>query len=161
MATKVVEELNLEEKVTVKNIANWTVGFRRKTEMEGDISIAPNGQVRLSRNEIIAQVQTDNKLFSGTDGRGSHATLLIDDEATRKELDFDSEDGKSKQLVFSDELVKNVFAIKSQSAFENTFRETFFTRAEKYAVIQAIKRLKINDYSRIRFAEKYTEYSVD
>ena len=156
MATKVVEELNLEEKVTVKNIANWTVGFRRKTEMEGDISIAPNGQVRLSRNEIIA-----NKLFSGTDGRGSHATLLIDDEATRKELDFDSEDGKSKQLVFSDELVKNVFAIKSQSAFEKTFRETFFTRAEKYAVIQAIKRLKINDYSRIRFAEKYTEYSVD
>ena len=111
MATKVVEELNLEEKVTVKNIANWTVGFRRKTEMEGDISIAPNGQVRLSRNEIIAQVQTDNKLFSGTDGRGSHATLLIDDEATRKELDFDSEDGKSKQLVFSDELVKNVFAV--------------------------------------------------
>ena len=33
MATKVVEELNLEEKVTVKNIANWTVGFRRKTEI--------------------------------------------------------------------------------------------------------------------------------
>ena len=161
MATKVVEELNLEEKVTVKNIANWAVGFRRKTEMEGDISIAPNGQVRLSRNEIIAQVQTDNKLFSGTDGMGSHATLFIDDEATRKELDFDSEDGKRKQLVFSDELVKNVFAIKSQSAFEKNFQETFFTRAEKYAVIQAIKRLKINDYSKIRFAEKYTEYSVD
>lgn len=159
--TKVVEEFNLDAKVTVKNIANWTVGFVRLTDGNGDISIAPNGQIRLTRNEIISQVQSGNKLLAGIDGMGSHATLFIDDTPTRVELDFDSEDGKKKQLCFNDELVSKVFSLKTQAAFEKSFVESFVTRAEKYAVIQSIKKLKINDHSKITFAEKYTGYSVE
>ena len=129
--TKVVEEFNLDAKVTVKNIANWAVGFVRLTDGNGDISIAPNGQIRLTRNEIISQVQSGNKLLVGIDGMGSHATLFIDDAPTRVELDFDSEDGKKKQLCFNDELVSKVFSLKTQAAFEKSF-EGYQKLAKKY-----------------------------
>ena len=153
------EELNLETKITVKNIAGWSVGFAR-IETIGDVNIMPEGSTKLSRSEVIAQVQNGNKLFCGVDDHGSHATIFITDEATRKYLDFDSDDDKRKQAIFTDNLVKDVFAKKTQSSFENAFKEAFQTRAEKYAVIQSIKRNKINDYAKIRFAEDYTGYKV-
>lgn len=105
-------------------------------------------------------MQNGNRLFTGTDGNGSHATLYIDDAPTRKEIGFDSEDGKDKQVVFNDAAITKVFALKTQSVFEKNLAEIIQTRAEKYAVIQAIKRLKINDYSKIRFVEDYTGFKV-
>lgn len=157
--TNVNEELNLDQKVTVKNIAGWSVGFARIDGI-GDVTITAEGSTRLSRNEIISQVQNGNRLFTGTDGNGSHATLYIDDAPTRKEIGFDNEDGKDKQVVFNDVAITKVFALKTQSAFEKNLAEIIQTRAEKYAVIQAIKRLKINDYSKIRFVEDYTGFKV-
>lgn len=154
------KELNLDQKVTVRSIAGWTTGFARRADGIGDITIAPNGSVRLSRNEIITQVQNGNKLLSGVDGLGSHATLIIDDEATRIECGFDSEDGKTKQLVFSEDEVTRIFNIKSQSNFEKEFTEYIRTRAEKYAVMEFIKKGKINDYQKIRFAENYTGFRL-
>ena len=59
-----VEELNLDAKVTVRNIAGWTVGFARIADGYGDVTITPNGSTRLSRNEIISQVQSGNRLFT-------------------------------------------------------------------------------------------------
>lgn len=154
-----INEFDLDKKVTVRSIAPWKTTFPRVTEA-GGVVIAPNGTARISRNEIIAQHQTGNRLFNGVDGIGSHATLFIDDEATRREIGFESEDGKVKQNVFSDDLVKKVFEYKSQQTFESHFKEAFITRSEKYAAIEAIKRLKINDYSKIRFVENYTGYKV-
>ena len=154
------EELNLDKKVIVKNIAGWSVGFAR-IESVGSVSIPANGSTRLTRNEIILQVQRGNKLFTGLDGIGSHATIYIDDAPTRREVGFDGEDNKQKQNVLTDEKIKNIFNYKTQTAFENNFTDAIQTRAEKYAVIKAIKRLKINDYNKIRFAENYTGYKVD
>ena len=153
------KELDLDKKVTVRSIAPWKTTFPRITEM-GDVIIAPLGTQRLSRNELIAQHQVGNRLFSGIDGNGSHATLFIEDDETRMEIGYDSEDGKTKQNVFSDEVVKKIFDYKSQATFETHFKEAFVTRAEKYAAIDAIKRLKINDFSKIRFVENYTGYKL-
>lgn len=153
----VQEELNLDIKVTVKSIAPWNVGFVRKAEGYGDINIAPHGSVRLSRNEIISQVQNGNKLFSGTDGLGSHATLYVDDAPTRKELGFD--DDERKQLSFFNVSVKKLFAIKNQADFEEQFKYQIYTRSEKFAIIEAMKKEGVNDYSKIRFVEQYTGIS--
>lgn len=151
-------ELNLDQKVTVKNIAGWNVGFAR-IDSSGDVTITADGSTKLTRNEIIAQVQNGNKLFTGLDGNGAHATLFIDDDATRQEVGFDSE--TNKQVVFSDSVVTGLFASKSRfETFQNKLTEAIQTRAEKYAIIQAIKRLKINDYSKIRFVEDYTGFKV-
>ena len=116
------EELKLDQKVTVRSIAGWNVGFAR-IEGFGDLTIAPFGTTRLSRSEIIAQVQNGNRLFTGIDGFGSHPTLIIEDTPTRVELDFESEDGSKKQLVFSDEKMKSLFALKTLNAFKKNFQE--------------------------------------
>lgn len=161
MATEenTVEEIRLDQKVTVKSIAGWNVGFAR-IEGVGDLTIAPFGTTRLSRSEIIAQVQNGNRLFTGVDGFGSHATLIIEDTPTRIECDFETQDGKKKQLVFSAEKVKELFNIKTMNSFKKNLEETIRTRAEKYAIITAIRRLKLNDYDKIRYTEEYTGYRL-
>lgn len=149
------KELNLEQKVTVKSIAGWNVGFPKLTET-GDALIAPGGSARFTRNEIITQVQNGNKLFVGTDGMGSHATLYIEDADTRKELEFDTEE--YVQDVFSDAKLKKIFALRSYDSFVEKFEDAIVTRAEMYAAISAIKKLKLNEYDKIQFVKEYTGY---
>lgn len=154
---EIQEELNLDAKVTVRNIAPWMVGFVRKADGYGDIGIAPNGVTRLSRNEIIVQSQSGNKLFNGIDGRGSHATLYIDDEATRRELEFETDDVKQESLATLN--VKNLFnSRKSQSTFEADFKDAIRTRAEKCAIMDLMRKANVSDYHMIRFAESHTGF---
>lgn len=151
------EDLNLDAKVTVKNLAGWDVTFARKQDGQGDIIIAANGQQRLSRNEVIAQVNNNNTLFTGYDTIGSHATVYIEDAATRRWLGFE-EKGKP-QKIFTEDLVSKLFNM-SQAEYEKALPEYIRTRAEKYALIETIRKLRLNDYSKIVFATKYTGYRL-
>ena len=146
------EEIRMEDKITITSIAPWATGFRRILTV-GDVSIAPNGQIRLSREEVLAQGQSNNKLITGIDGAGSHATLYIEDEWTRKELGFDTDD--SKQVVVDKKLVKEIFDKKTISAFKKAIEENIVTRAEKFSLLSMIKTLKINEYDKVAFCEEY------
>lgn len=154
---KAEKELNLDSKVTIRNLAGWAVTFGRLHEGVGDVVIVANGQARLSRNEINAQIDNNNKLFVGTDGQGSHATVIIEDADTRKWVGFESEG--EPQKIFSEKLVKDLFTME-QSNYEKAVQEHILTRAEKYAFIEAIKKLKLNDYAKIVFASNYTGYKI-
>ena len=146
------EEIRMEDKITVTSIAPWATGFRRISTV-GDVSIAPNGTIRLSREEVLAQGQSNNKLITGIDGAGSHATLYIEDEWTRKELGFDTDD--TKQNVINKKFVKEIFEKKTLPAFKKAIEENIVTRAEKFSLLSMIKSLKINDYDKIAFCEEY------
>ncbi len=147
-----VEEIRMEDKIVITSIAPCTTGFRRILTV-GDVSISPNGQVRLSREEVLAQGQSGNKLITGVDGMGSHATLYIEDEWTRKELGFDTDD--NKQVVVSKKLVKEIFDKKTLPAFKKAIEENIVTRAEKFSLLNMIKVLKINEYDKVAFCEEY------
>lgn len=151
--------LNLDTKVIVRNIADWDANFARIADGVGDIRIVPYGSVMLSRSEIIAQVQNGNTLLAGIDGAGSHANLYIEDEATRREVGFDTDE--KKQNILTDEKVKKLFAIANQNRFEEEFKKEIITRAEGKALMNAIKRLGLNDYKKIRFAEKHTGFTYE
>jgi len=150
------EELNLDTKVTVKNLADWDVTFARKHDGVGDIVIVANGQQRLSRNEVIAQVNDNNNLFIGT-ANGDHATVYIEDAATRQLLGFEEKD--RPQRIFTEKLVKDLFAL-SQAEYETEIVKHIKTRTEKYALIDTIRNLHLNDYAKIVFATKYTGYQL-
>lgn len=160
MANTEEKRLNLEDSVPVKNIAGWNVAFNRVTEMGRSFDFAPGATIMMKRQEIMQHVQNGLKLFVGVDGNGSHATLYIDDDATRKLCGFESGDGKKKQNVLTDDVVKELFATKSQVSFEKKFAETVVTRAEMGAIIESIKRLGLNDYAKIRYIEEYTGFRV-
>ena len=157
--TEDLEELNMEKKVTVRNIAGWPVGFRR-IETIGDVTVPKEGTVRLTRSEIIAQIQSGNRLFNGIDSRGSHATLYIEDEPTRLEVDFDSKEEKRKQVILDTDIVKKLFEYKTMKTFEDKLYEYVVTRAEKFSITQIVKKLKLNDHEKIRLIEEYTGYKV-
>ena len=153
----VEEDFNLEKKVSVRSIAEWTTGFQR-IETNGDVTIPPNGTVRLSRGEIISQVQNGNLLFTGIDNQGSHATLYIEDKPTRIEADFETE--TSSQNVINKERVDDLFAIKSIKDFESTLHSMVITRAEKHAIMGFIRKGNFNDYNNVRAVEDYTKLQV-
>lgn len=153
------KELNLEQKVTVRSIAPWTTGFQR-VETIGDVTIPANGSVRLSRSEIIAQVQNGNVLFTGVDSRGSHATLYIEDEPTRIEVDFDIKEEKITQKVITVDAVKKLFEYKTLKTFEEKLKELILTRAEKHAIANIIRKEKINDHEKVKLVENYTGVSI-
>lgn len=151
-------ELNMDEKVTVINLAPWNVGFPN-TVGRGDTCFAPSAKVRVKRDEISDQVSAGNKLF-GLDSEGSHATLYIDDTDTRKYLGFDSEDGKQTQKVISKDKVQKWFELKTQSAFEKNIKENVKTRAEKQFLLKSIKDLKLDSYEKIEFCKDYCKFSL-
>lgn len=153
------KEFDIEKKVVVKNIASWGAAFN-KIEGHGSVDIASEGKTKLPRSEILAQIQEGNRLFTGIDGMGSHATLFIDDTETRIEAGFDDEDTGRKQLVLSDELVTKLFEIADQKSFESEFKNAIKTRAEKYGVMQIIKRLGFDGYAKINFAQTYTGFKL-
>lgn len=150
--------IKLDQKVKVRSIAPWYTGSSRKTT-NGDISIPPMGSILLSREEIISQAQNGNKLLTGVDGIGNHATWYIEDDYTRKELSFDSE-SESQQFLTQD-VIKKMFDLKTQKAFENNVQNAVVTRAEKAYLIESIKVLKLNDYQKIAFCIEYTGMTMD
>lgn len=152
------EEIRMEDKITLTSIAPWHTGFARILTV-GDVAIAPHGVVRLSREEVLAQGQSGNKLITGIDGMGSHATLYIEDEWTRKELGFDIDD--KKQTVINKKLVKDMFDKKTLPAFKKAVEENIVTRAEKFSLLSIIKTLKINEYDKIAFCEEYCGAKVN
>ena len=154
VAQEVEQPLNLEQQVTVRSIAGWTTGFARILTI-GDVNIPSKGSIRLSRNEIISQVHNGNSLFNGIDGRGSHATLIVEDKVTLDEVGFDS------SYQFSDKMVEKLFKLSNQDDFEAELQKAIVTRAEKYALMISIVKQGFNDYSKIRFCENYTGYRID
>jgi len=152
-------EINMDEKVTVINLAPWDVGFPNFVGRE-DTSFAPNAKVRMKREEIADQVSAGNKLLGGFDSYGSHATLYIDDEETRKYLEFQSEDGKRTQNIISKEKVAKWFDLKTPSSFEKNIRENVKTRAEKQFLLKTIKDLKLDSYEKIEFCKEYCKFSL-
>lgn len=156
------QELNLDVKVTLHNLAPWGVAFSRRADGNfGDVVIPPKGSIRLSRSEIIIQVQIDNKLIAGIDGFGSHATLYIDDAPTRIELGFETPDGKAKQKFLSEKSVKDAFELKTEKAFESRIEDMICTRAERLSIMKIIEDLKINDHARIEFVKEHINKNPD
>lgn len=152
-------EIDMNQKVTVVNLAPWNVGFPNSID-RGDTMFAPNAKVRMKREEIADQVSSGNKLLAGLDSYGSHATLFIDDADTRKYLEFDSEDGTRTQNIISEKRVTKWFELKTQSAFEKNIRENVITRAEKAYLLRAIKKLKLDSYEKIHFCEEYCRFRL-
>ena len=151
--------IDMDVKVTVINLAPWNVAFPNRVR-SGDTCFAPSAKVRVRRDELEAQVSAGNKLLTGIDGVGSHATLFIDDDETRRYLEFDSDDGKTKQNVITDEKVAKWFELKTMSAFEKNIRENVLTMAEKNFVLAAIKRLKLDSYEKISFCQEYCKFRL-
>lgn len=149
--------LDMSVNIVIKNLATFPVGFLR-INGQGEVNVPPNTSVYVDRAEVVSQVQSRNKAFCGEDYDCSHALLYIDDKDTRIYVGFETE--KTEQSVLTEEKIKEAFNIKVKGQFEKTIKSAVVTLAEKKLLVETMNKLKINDYNKIKFVEKYTGMPV-
>lgn len=142
-------------KVKLTNLAPWMVYFQRNNAV-GEVTIPENGVTTLDREEVESQFYANNRLFTGTDGHGAHARIVVDDKSIRENFEIPDD-----QNVLTDDVMDKAFSYKQQAAFEKFISEHVVEFFEKHRLIEYIKRKKINDYQKIRFVETYTGLTVD
>ena len=91
----------------------------------------------------------------------NYDVVLIDTNHDLNEFNISLMD-KVDQILFvlTNDIVKELFDIRSQQEFENKVKDSIITRDEKDYIIQAIRDLGLNDYNKIRYIEKYVEREV-
>ena len=150
--------LNMSENISIKNLTSFPVGFRR-INGNGEVNLPPNTSILVERAEVISQVQSQNILFCGENFDCSHAYIYIDDKDTRAYVGFETEE--KEQSVISEEKIKSAFALKSNKSFEKAIAEMAVTLTEKKFLIETIKKLEVNDHTKIKFVEKYTGMTIE
>lgn len=123
--------------VLVNNLCSWSLNFRRMAG-QGDIVIPANAQKfpLLSEEEVLAQIQNGNVMFTGTDGMGNHARIQIIDETVRKKLfGMDGAEVEAPMLL-SEESVKELLAIRGKAKFNERMEAMVQTDAEKRMLVE-------------------------
>lgn len=149
--------LNIHENISVKNLTSFPVGFRRLNG-NGEVNFPANTSIIVDRSEVISQVQSGSILFCGRNRDGSHPYLYIDDKETRIYLGLETEE--VAQDIVDEKKIKDAFALKTNKAFEKAIAEIATNFNEKKMLIEAVKKLEINDYARIKLVEQYTGMSI-
>lgn len=132
--------------VLVNNLCSWPLSFRRLAG-QGDIEIPGNARnyPLLSFEEVMAQIQTGNVMFTGTDNMGNHARIQIIDEAKRKELFGLSEVETDPPALLNEESVKELLAIRQKGKFNERLAEMVKTDAEKKMLVDLAFKVGAED----------------
>ena len=143
----------MADKVSIVNLTPWPQGFKRINTV-GHISIPAYGRINIEAEEVVSQCYAKNNQFTGEDGHGSHARIYIEDPAIRKEFEFDTE--TAKQKVLTDDKLEKLFEYKRMGDFEKSMKDLVVIHAERFVLVEYIKKHKINDYEKIKAVERFT-----
>ena len=127
--------------VLVNNLCSWPLSFWCKAG-QGDIEIPANAKnyPLLSFEEVLAQIQTGNKMFTGTDGMGNHARIQIVNDEQRKQL-FGLESVETEDpTLLNLEAVKALLAIRTKAKFNEQLQAMVKTDAEKKMLVELAKQ---------------------
>jgi len=147
-------ELDFNKKVLVRNTVNCHVAFRAINTPQ-DIVITPLAKTPLTIGEIVAQSYGGNKLFVGIDGKGNHAQIYIEDQATRIECGFEDPERNIKQEVVDKQAILDLFTIKTITAFKKELPNKIRTDAEKRLLRSILENNEVNDLSKAKAAAEY------
>ncbi|MDD4279370.1 MAG: hypothetical protein PHX74_06505 [Candidatus Sumerlaeales bacterium] len=148
----------MADKVTIINLTPWVQGFTRINQV-GHVSIPAYGRMNLDREEVVSQCYDKNVQFVGIDAQGSHARIYVDDADLRKEFEFETD--TRKQNVLTDEKITKLFEYKRMGDFEKNLKEYAQIHAEKFMLIDYIKKHKVNDYDKIKAVERYVGIPIE
>ena len=90
--------LDMNAKITIKNLTSFPVGFIR-INGQGEVNIPANTSVLVERAEVVSQVQSGSILFCGEKHDKAHPWIFIDDKETRIYVGFDTEKVDSPLLM--------------------------------------------------------------
>jgi len=139
---------------SLQNLADNDIYF--SLVQGGDLSIKANGYLDMLNRDIVSLRNNSNVFFVGTDSKGSHARIYIQNPDLRIYVGFDSEDGKIKQQVLTDEVCQKILDIKSQEQFEKEVQEKIVSYHEKVRIINYAKKVKLDSFEKITFIEAHS-----
>lgn len=129
--------------VLINNLCNWPLYMPRRTGVVygsgSGITVPANAQnfPLLTFDEVQAQIQWGNKMFTGTDGQGSHARIQIVNDDIRKQLfQLDGVDEVAPPVLLDGDTVKALLAIRGKAKFKERLAELVQTSAEKKMLVE-------------------------
>ncbi len=139
--------LDLQKRSSIKNLCPWTVSFTLPIS-NATVLLGANKKTSVNNEELVSLLENGNVMFAGT-GNGNHARIYVENEELRKYVGYDSEDGKTKQFVLTDEECQRILDFKTISTFKKHLEEDVVANHEKAKIMEYARKVKLNDYDRI------------
>lgn len=138
--------------VLINNLCGWPLYMPRRTGVAmgtGAGIVIPANATNfplLTFDEVQAQIQWGNKMFTGTDGQGAHARIQIVNEAQRKQLfELDGVDDVAPPVLLDADAVKALLAIRGKAKFNERLAELVQTDAEKKMLVELANSVGAED----------------
>lgn len=149
------EEIKLDKshRSSVCNLCPWPVSFTLPIS-GANVFIEGNKKTSINNEELIVLIENSNVMFAGT-GNGNHAKVYVENEELRKYVGYDSEDGKTKQFILSDEECQRILDYKTLSTFEKHLKNSVIFNHEKDKMVKYARKIKLNDYDKVAVIEKH------
>lgn len=145
--------LDMDKRSQIKNLCPWTISFTLPIS-GANIILGANKKTSVNNAELVALMENGNPMFAGT-GNGNHARIYVENEDLRKYVGYNSEDGKEKQFILTDEECQKILDYKTLSAFRKHLEEKVVSNHEKANIIEYARKIKFNDYEKIVEIEKH------
>jgi hypothetical protein len=142
-----VKSLNMDKHVQVRNLCDWAIYFSL-INTPGEVKMDANATRSMLVSEIIAQYNSNNVFFVGTE-LGKHARILIEDKETRDYLGIEGN-------ILNDEKCDYILNLKTKKAFEDNINKDIVTSQEKDKIMNYARKHNFNDFDKITFLESHT-----
>jgi len=147
--------VDLDKRSKVINLCPWDVSFTLPNSKAEQL-LEKNKTTTINNAELITLCENQDIMFFGTEN-GNHARIFIDNNELREHVGFDNPEEKQFQFVLSDEECAKIFELKTDSTFEKHIKNKVVLFHEKAIIMEYARKIKLNDYGRIKFLEEYTE----
>ncbi len=148
-----VRTIDLDKRSMIKNLCPWPVSFTLQN-INTTIFLKANQKQSLNNAEIVALIENANVMFAGT-GNGNHARIYVENPDLRIYVGYDSEDGKVKQFVLTDEECERILSYKTFSTFKKHLEECVVANHEKFKIMEYARKNKLNDFDKIDALESH------
>jgi hypothetical protein len=145
--------IDLQKRSFIRNMCPWGVGFHLPIS-KASVTLGGYQKTSINNEELIALVENSNVMFAGT-GNGNHARIYIENDELRKFVGYDSEDGKIKQFILTDEECQKILDYKTIVTFRKHLEEDVVCNHEKTRIMEYARRAKLNDYEKIILLEQH------
>lgn len=147
--------LDMDKRSKIINLCPWTVGFKLPIS-NAEIELEANKTTTVNNAELVSLAENQNIMFYGTDN-GNHARIYVENPEFREFVGFDDSENKKFQFVLTEEECAKIFELKTDSTFKKHIEEKAVMKHEKEIIMQYARKIKCNDYGRIKFLEEYTD----
>ncbi len=147
--------VSMNEKSKVVNLCDFPISWKRITQI-GDELLEAKSSTYINNAELEAQKDMGNVFISGTDRIGSHAKVFIENPELREQFGFDNKEEKRVQFILDDKTCEYIIGLKTETAFVKNIEDKVITESEKTKIIEYARKVKFNDYDKIKILEKHT-----